>query len=166
MRYLALTWDSHVLELSLPGSAPSADAETDAVRLTATGATIGDTSTFERIDLAHGRVAFRTYDGRYLSCRPDDGANFGIYTAADLGPREVFEEILWPDQRVSLRSCELTYVSVAEGAEGRVVVNRTEPGPRERLAYLAVRSAVPEQATPAEVASPFPSVNPPVSPAR
>lgn len=137
-QYVVLAHQGRLLELA------TRDHDT---RLWATGAEAGPSSILVRVDLDHGRVALRTLDGRYLSCRPDPGHNYGLYPVDELGPREVFEEVLWPDDRISLRSCELTYVSAEEAPRRRVVVNRTEAGEAERLTYLPAPSGlVPAQA--------------------
>jgi len=135
--YVTLAHRGRLLELA---------SRHDDTRLWAGGSTPGAGSVFDRVDLDHGRVAFRTLDGRYLSCRPDQGHNYGIYAVEDLGPREVFEEILWPDGRISLRSCDLTFVSAETGPRERVVVNRTEAGDTERFSYgTAPAALVPAQ---------------------
>jgi hypothetical protein len=55
----------------------------------------------------------------------------------------VFEEILWPDGRVSLRCADLTYVCASESVDA-VTANRVEPGQCERFSYVRV-PAVPGQ---------------------
>lgn len=101
------------------------------------------TVVWERIELPYERVALRTAYGRFLSCRSDDGGP-RMTLADDLGPREAFEEILWPDGEVSLRTCELTYVSLSpaaagaetRGSEALVTCAGTDTGPSERFRYV------------------------------
>lgn len=99
---------------------------------------------FERCDLGHGRIALRTLDGRYLATRPDPGHSYGVYPVDELTPAAAFEEILWPDGRVSLRSCLLTFVGAAPA--GPVTVNRVTAGASERFSLVPVPvPAVPAQ---------------------
>jgi hypothetical protein len=118
----------------------------------------GDASAFrqadlyERIELPHGRIALRTRDGHFLARRPDRGQNFGLYPEPDLTPAAVFEEILWPNGEVSLRSTDLTYVSAPESTEA-VTVNRVDPVPCARFSYVPVPVAVmPAQRRPRPLA--------------
>ena len=111
---------------------------------------VGPGAVFERLELGHGRIALRTLDGRFLTTRPDPGLGFGIYPEDDLTPAAAFEEILWPDGSVSLRSCHLTYVTGAE--DEPATVNRVEAGPDERFRLEAVPiPALPAQRGPARV---------------
>lgn len=114
-------------------------------RIMATGSGLTTSTVFDRVALPHDRIALRTLDGNYLSCQPDLGANYGLYLADTLGPREVFEEVLWPDGTVSLRSCDLTYVTAEHGPDHRVVVNRLDPGDDARFRYHDVPAVIPSQ---------------------
>lgn len=129
------------LELGLEAGHP----EGARTRVMATGADPNTTTVFERTPLPHGRVALRTLDGHYLSCQPDLGANYGLYLAETIGPREAFEEVLWPDGTVSLRSCDLTFVTVEHDRDRRVVVNRLDPGDDGRFTYREVPAVIPTQ---------------------
>jgi hypothetical protein len=132
--YVALTLDGHHLCLD-------DGAET---RLRVGPPALDRDAVFERLDLGHGRIALRTLEGRYLATHPDTGQNYGIYPDDELTPAAAFEEILWPDGRVSLRSCLLTYVGA--GAHGDVTVNRITPGVCERFSLVPVSlPTVPEQ---------------------
>ena len=107
------------------------------------------------VDLGHGHVALRGDDGRFVAVRPDTALGFGLCPEDQLTPAAAFEEILWPDGRVSLRSCHLTYVSV-HPTSGRVTANRTHPGSHERFVLVtAPGPAVPAQgrSSPAAVSS-------------
>jgi len=132
------------LTLSLPGSGrylevTGGEQET---RLRVGGPSIGPDAVFERVPLAHGRVALRTLAGHYLALRPDPHHNFGLYPEERLTPAAAFEEILFPTGEIALRSAELTYVS-ADAADGSpVVANRVEAGDGERFRYVDVPSWV------------------------
>ena len=96
------------------------------------------TVVWERIELPYERVALRTPYGRFLSCQVDDDRP-RMTLADDLGPREAFEEILWPDGAVSFRTYELTYVSVdgvEQGDRRSVVCGTTQTGAGERFRYI------------------------------
>jgi hypothetical protein len=96
------------------------------------------TAVWERIELPYERIALRTPFGRFLSCvRTDLGPRMTL--TDDLGPREAFEEILWPDGGVSFRTCELTFLSVAgplHGSEPELVCSETESGGTARFRYV------------------------------
>jgi hypothetical protein len=62
-----------------------------------------------RIELPYERIALRTPFGRFLSCQGADGP--WLTLSDELGPREAFEEILWPNGEVSFRTSELTYLT-------------------------------------------------------
>jgi hypothetical protein len=118
------------------------DGET---RLHADGTSVSRRSCFDRIDLGHDRVALRTVDGGYLTHAPDRGRSFGLYVVDELTPCGAFEEVLWPDGRVSLRSCQLTYVC-GDVEDGTVTSCRTESGEGTRFRYVAVPvGSVPQQ---------------------
>ena len=130
-----------VLELGLEAGHPDGAHP----RVMATGSGMRTTTVFERVELPHDRIALRTLDGHYLSCQPDLGANYGLYLADSLGPREAFEEVLWPDGTVSLRSCDLTFVTAEHDRDQRVVVNRLTPDDDARFTYREVPAVVPTQ---------------------
>jgi hypothetical protein len=136
LQLVALTVGDRYLQVA------TVDAET---RLRADGASMGRRSCFERVDLGHDRVALRTVDGGYLTHAPDRGQSFGLYVVGELTPCAAFEEVLWPDGRVSLRSCQLTYVR-ADAESGTVTSCRTDTGEGTRFRYVAVRlGSVPQQ---------------------
>ncbi len=138
--HVALTLDGRRLHL---------DDGTDS-RLRVGSSVLDSRTVFERLDLGHGRIALRTLDGRYLATHPDPGQNYGIYPDDELTPAAAFEEILWPDGRVSLRSCLLTYVGAGPG--GDVTANRITPGVCERFSVVPVHApTVPEQRRGSEV---------------
>lgn len=108
---------------------------------------------FERLELGHGRIALRTLDGRFLTTRPDSDLGFGVYPEEELTSAAAFEEILWPDGRVSLRSSLLTFVSAP--AERPVTANVVEPGDDARFRLVTVPStAVPAQRSGAQSSTP------------
>lgn len=136
MQLVALTVGDRFLRVA------TVDGET---RVHADGTTIGAPACFERVDLGHDRVALRTVEGRYLTHAPDRAQSFGLYVADELTPCAAFEEVLWPDGHVSLRSCQLTYVH-ADSERGAVTSCRTDTGEGTRFRYVAVPlGAVPRQ---------------------
>lgn len=138
MGHVALTLDGRFLRM--PGD------RTRPTRLRLGGVTIDTDVVFERLDLDHGRIALRTADGRYLAARPDAGLSYAIYPEDELTPAAAFEEVLWPNGQVSLRSCHLTYVSAL--TSGQVTANRTHAGRPERFFLVTVPvPSVPAQRT-------------------
>ena len=135
MAHVALTLDGRYLHLDAGDRGPLA-------RLRLGSSDIDSDAVFERLELGHGRIALRTEDGRYLAVRPDPGLSYAVYPEEQLSPEAAFEEILWPNGQVSLRSCHLTYVG-ADPA-GRVSVNRTAAGLLERF-FLVPVPTVPAQ---------------------
>ena len=114
----------------------------------------GDDAVLERIDLAHGRVALRVADGRYLArhlTHPDDvaggpDAGGALHLVAELTPCAAFEELRSSDGTVSLRGCDLRFLGVH--GSGAVVADRVSDGSWERFRYLPVaapRPTVPPQ---------------------
>lgn len=96
------------------------------------------TVAWDRIELPYGRIALRTAYGLFLSCQREPQAQPRLTLSEDMGPREAFEEILWPEGEVSLRTCELTFVSVTDQARGQepaLVCNVAETGEHERFRY-------------------------------
>lgn len=93
---------------------------------------------WDRIELPYGRIALRTPYGLFLSCQREAQQLPRLTLSAEMGPREAFEEILWPEGEVSLRTCELTFVSLlveTQGAEPELLCNVEETGERERFRY-------------------------------
>jgi hypothetical protein len=139
MSYVALTVGGRYLHLCRLG---------EETRLCGGATTLEPQAIFERVRLAHGRVALRSLDGRYLTMRPDPGQNFGLYAEEEFTPHAAFEEILWPNEQISFRSHDLTYVGVEARDGAPVTVNRTEPTASERFFYVEVPVAtVPRQRT-------------------
>lgn len=129
MGHVALTLDGRYLRL--------AEGERQRpARLRVGGSGDDSHAVFERLELGHGRIALRSHDGRYLAVRPDPGLSYGVYAEQQLTPAAAFEEILWPNGQVSLRSCHLTYVGA--DATGRVLANRTDAGLLERFFLVTV----------------------------
>ena len=131
MRFVAVEQEQHHLCAPRPATV---DASVGMCR----GGTPDVTVVWERIELPYERVALRTAYGRFLSCQVDDNRP-RMTLADDLGPREAFEEILWPDGEVSLRTCELTYVSVSAGPDRDATVSCAgiDTGASERFRYVA-----------------------------
>ncbi len=136
MQLVALTLGARYLRVSTVGGE---------VRLRADGTSLTRHSCLEQIDLGHDRVALRPVDGGYLTHAPDRAHGFGLYVGEELTPCAAFEEVLWPDGLVSLRTCQLTYVT-ADPASGDVTSCRTETGDGTRFGCLAVPlGSVPAQ---------------------
>jgi hypothetical protein len=127
MQLVALTVGDRFLQVT------TADGET---RLRADGTSVSRAGSFERVDLGHDRVALRTVDGGYLTHAPDRGRSFGLYVVDELTPCAAFEEVLWPDGRISLRSCQLTYLC-ADADRGIVTSCLTQTGDGTRFRYVA-----------------------------
>jgi hypothetical protein len=143
MRFVAVGQERHVLCAPRPATVESSVALAAGAR--------DVTAMWERIELPYGRIALRTPYGRFLSCEPGV-VSPRLTLAADLGPREAFEEVLWPDGSVSFRTCELTYVAVdtdspqAHGRAARVVCDSNDTGPATRFTYLDPSPALAEAA--------------------
>ena len=131
MRFVAVEQERHQLCAPRPATV---DASVGMCRAETPDVTV----VWERIELPYGRVALRTAYGRFLSCQVDDNRP-RMTLADDLGPREAFEEILWPDGEVSLRTCELTYVSVSAGPDRETTVSCAgiDTGASERFRYVS-----------------------------
>jgi hypothetical protein len=116
---------------------------------------------FERVDLAHGRVALRVADGRYLArhlthvadgAGPDDDA--ALHLVGELTACAAFEELPLSDGFLSLRGCDQRFLGVH--TNGAVVADRVADGSWERFRYLDVpedQLGVSAQVEPTPVAS-------------
>ncbi len=112
--------------------------------LCAVDGTTGEGAVFERIDLAHGRVALRAGDGSYLVRHADHSAptsDDAPHLSSELSQCAAFEELLLPCGQVSLRGCDLRYLGVHRS--GRVVADRIVNGSRERFTYVDVPTPPP-----------------------
>jgi hypothetical protein len=117
-----------------------------------------DNAVFERIDLAHGRIALRVADGRYLArhrthplepTHHDAGGRAALHLLDEITPCAAFEERPLPGGAVSLRGCDMRFLGV--GNSGAVVADRVADGSWERFRYLEVpapNTAVPLQSVP------------------
>ena len=107
----------------------------------------GHDAVFERVDLAHGRVALRVADGRYLARHlthlGDDVpvAAGALHLVDELTPCAAFEELTSADGRVSLRGCDLRFLGVHDS--GAVVADRVSDGSWERFRYLEAAAPLP-----------------------
>jgi hypothetical protein len=118
-----------------------------------------DDAVFERIDLAHGRIALRVADGRYLArhrVHPLDQAHHGaggrasLHLLDEITPCAAFEERPLPGGAVSLRGCDMRYLGVR--TSGAVVADRVADGSWERFRYLEV--PVPDTSVPQQISPP------------
>jgi hypothetical protein len=106
--------------------------------------TIEPGSLLTRVRLGHDRIALRTIDGRFLAVRPEGQLSFALTVVPELTADAAFEEVLWPNGQVSLRSSQLTYVTGHR--DGSTAANRTLTGAGERLAFVSVPATmVPAQ---------------------
>jgi hypothetical protein len=103
----------------------------------------GDDAVFERVDLAHGRVALRVADGRYLArhlvhvadgAGPDDDS--ALHLVGELTACAAFEELPLSDGFLSLRGCDQRFLGVH--TNGAVVADRVADGSWERFRYHEV----------------------------
>ena len=108
----------------------------------------GDDAVFERIDLAHGRVALRVADGRYLARhvthldREDVPVTAGaLHLVDELTACAAFEELTSSDGTVSLRGCDLRFLGVHDS--GAVVADRVSDGSWERFRYVEAAAPLP-----------------------
>ena len=97
---------------------------------------------WDRVQLPYERVALCTPYGTFLSCQPDPDGVPHLTLARDLGPREAFEEVLWPDGSVSLRTCERTFVAAPETPREPLRADREDADPTTRLRYAPVPDPV------------------------
>jgi hypothetical protein len=133
MEYVAITLESRSLHLVL-----LADGAAD---LRADEWPPGADSVFQRLDLAHGRVAFRVADGRYLARHVEHTGNptdkrAALHLVPELTQCAAFEELNLPGGHVSLRGCDLRFLGV--NTSGRVVADRVANGSWERFSYLEI----------------------------
>ncbi len=90
---------------------------------------------WDRIELPYGRIALRTSYGLFLSCQREGLGLPRLTLSSDLGPREAFEEILWPEGEISLRTCELTFVALGEHPRRELICNLEDPDEHARFHY-------------------------------
>jgi hypothetical protein len=141
MKYVAIS--IHGSYLGLASGGPTADVGFDAALglLRADGTGIGDPSIFERVEHGDARISLRMLDRTVVALSGDRLAR-----SDDAATAEVFTEVWWPDDRISLRASNGMFVC-AEGGGGReIVVNRPEAGEWEKFYY----EQVPAELLPAE----------------
>lgn len=133
---------------------------------------VGFSGVWDKVQLPYERVALCTPYGTFLSCQVDPGGLLRLTLSEDLGPREAFEEVLWPDGHISLRTCERTFVAApaepgdplsAEGEEGDSSTRfRYVEVPAQAAGDVArVKAGVPRVADmPRQFAQPVPAQRP------
>lgn len=129
-------------------------------RVRADGHGTSDDGVFERVDLAHGRIALRTHDGRFLArhvAHPEMVTQAGpgidhtvlgnaLHLVEELTPCAAFEELTAADGTVSLRGCDHRFLGVSP--DGSVVAGRVADGSWERFRY--VEAPAPQPSVPLE----------------
>ena len=93
---------------------------------------------WDRVQLPYERVALSTPYGTYLSCRTGPDGLFLMTLADGLGPQEAFEEVLWPDGSVSLRTCERTFVAAPGEVGAHLRADGADGEPETRFRYGTV----------------------------
>jgi len=102
---------------------------------------------WDRVRLPYERVALCTPYGTFLSCRAGSDGTLRMTLADDLGPSEAFEEVLWPDGAVSLRTCERTFVAATDAINGPVRADGQDGASATRFRYGAVPAPLAAQVT-------------------
>ncbi len=100
---------------------------------------------WDLVRLPYERVGLCTPYGTYLSCQVGSEGVLRLTLAEELGPREAFEEVLWPDGDVSLRTCERTFLAASELVGSRVRGDGADGDPATRFRYGAVPATLAEQ---------------------
>ena len=100
---------------------------------------------WDRVQLPYERVGLCTPYGTYLSCQVGREGVLRLTLAEELGPREAFEEVLWPDGDVSLRTCERTFVAASDRVGSRVRGDGEDGDPVTRFRYGAVPATLVQQ---------------------
>jgi len=107
-----------------------------------------------RVVLPYEHVALCTPYGTFLSCQTDPGGVPRLTLAAELGPREAFEEVLWPDGSVSLRTYERTYVTAPENPSKPLRADAEEADQTTRLRYAAVPGSIADEVAAVQAGTP------------
>ena len=115
---------------------------------------VGFSGVWDRVQLPYERVALRTPHGTFLSCRPGPDGRFLLTLATDLGPAEAFEEVLWPDGDVSLRTCERTFVAAPAAPGLPVTADGADGEPSTRFRYADVPATAAADAAQVEAGVP------------
>jgi hypothetical protein len=109
---------------------------------------------WDRVQLPYERVALCTPYGTFLSCQLGPDGTLRLTLAGDLGPAEAFEEVLWPDGAVSLRTCERTFVAATDAIGGPVRADGRDGDPVTRFRYGAVPGPLAAQVTEVKAGKP------------
>ena len=105
------------------------------------------TGVWDRVQLPYERIALCTPYGTFLSCQATADGQLRLTLAEELGPREAFEEVLWPDGAVSLRTCERTFVAAVDAVGGRVRADGQDGEPVTRFRYGVVPGPLAAEVT-------------------
>jgi hypothetical protein len=102
---------------------------------------------WDRVQLPYERVALCTAYGTFLSCQAGPDGALRMTLADGLGPDEAFEEVLWPDGAVSLRTCERTFVAADELVGAAVRADGHDGDGDTRFRYGTVPAPLAAQVT-------------------
>ncbi|GAA1914123.1 fascin domain-containing protein [Nocardioides marmoribigeumensis] len=109
---------------------------------------------WDRVQLPYERVALCTPYGTYLSCRLGPDGLLRMTLAGGLGPQEAFEEVLWPDGGVSLRTCERTFVAAPGEVGATVRADGRDGEATTRLRYGMVPGALAREVAEVKAGTP------------
>lgn len=102
---------------------------------------------WDRVQLPYERIALCTPYGTFLSCQTAPGMRLRMTLADDLGPSEAFEEVLWPDGTVQLRTCERTFVAADETAGALLRADGLDGDADTRFRYGTVPAPLVDHVT-------------------
>jgi hypothetical protein len=109
---------------------------------------------WDRVQLPYERIALCTPYGTFLSCQDGPDGRLRLTLAKGLGPREAFEEVLWPDGGVSLRTCERTFVAASDATGGLVSAEGEDGDASTRFRYGTVPAALAAEVTEVKAGTP------------
>jgi len=109
---------------------------------------------WDRVQLPYERVALCTPYGTFLSCRSGPGGGLRMTLADDLGPCEAFEEVLWPDGAVQLRTSVRTFVAADDLVSSTLRADGLDGDAATRFRYGTVPGPLVAQVTEAQAGRP------------
>lgn len=134
MKYVAISIHGSYLNfLTTGGGSVGADIDAALGLLRADGTGIGAPSIFERVERGGSLVSLRMLDGTWLGV-----TDIRVGHSAGEASAEVFTEVWWPDDRISLRAGNGMFLCAENGGGREIVVNRPEAGDWEKFYYEQV----------------------------